>query len=405
MPFILCGGSGTRLWPLSREAFPKQFHKIVGDETLFQQACRRVTQGRAGRPIVLSGGAHRFLAAEQLEEIGLGDASIVLEPVARSTAPAACIAALIAAQRDAETVVMLAPADHVFADLKAFAQAVETAVAAAQDGMLVVFGVKPDCPHTGYGYIEVEPGNLAALGVRRFVEKPSQEVAERYFDSGDFLWNVGIFFCKASTLIELFETHAPEVLSACRTALAGSIEDMNFKVLGNAYAHAPAISLDYAIAEKVTNLRCVPLTSAWSDVGSWSALWAFLEKSEDGNVVQGQGDIMLENVRNSYVYGDHGCVALVGVEDLIVVAMEDAVLVAAKDEAEVDQASRRSPQGQRSLPGDAACPGLSTLGLVPRREPGRPLPSEMHHGEAEGEAVATKPSSSVGTLGGRHRNC
>ncbi|MGZ8415984.1 MAG: sugar phosphate nucleotidyltransferase, partial [Methyloceanibacter sp.] len=184
-PFILCGGSGTRLWPLSREAFPKQFHKIAGDETLFQQACRRVTQGLAGTPIVLSGHKHRFLAAEQLEAI-----------------------------------VLLAPADHIFADAKAFAQALQTAVETAQEGMLVVFGVKPDCPHTGYGYIEVERSNLAALGVRRFVEKPSQEVAEAYFDSGDFFWNVGIFVCKASTLIELFATHAPEVLSACRGALA-----------------------------------------------------------------------------------------------------------------------------------------------------------------------------------------
>ena len=219
MPFILCGGSGTRLWPLSREAFPKQFHKIAGDETLFQQACRRVTQGLAETPIVLSGYQHRFLAAEQLAEIGLGDATIVLEPVARSTAPAACIAALIAARRDAETVVMLAPADHIFADVKAFAQAVETAVEAAQDGVLTVFGVKPDCPHTGYGYIEVEPSNLAALGVRRFVEKPSQEVAESYFDSGDFFWNVGIFVCKASTLIELFETHAPEILPSAAPPL------------------------------------------------------------------------------------------------------------------------------------------------------------------------------------------
>ena len=333
-PFILCGGSGARLWPLSREAFPKQFHKIGGDETLFQQACRRVTQGLAGKPIVLSGNKHRFLAAEQLEEIGLGGASIVLEPVARSTAPAACVAALIASEHDPEAIVLLAPADHIFADANAFAEAMDNAVEAAKEGMLVVFGVKPDCPHTGYGYIEVERSNLPALGVRRFVEKPSQETAEAYFDNSDFFWNVGIFICKASTLIALFETHAPEILAACRAALAGATEDMNFTVLGDAYAKAPSISLDYAIAEKAANLRCVPLTTSWSDVGSWSALWAFLEKSEDGNVVQGQGDIMLENVRNSYVYGDHGCVALVGVENLIVVAMEDAILVASKEEAE-----------------------------------------------------------------------
>jgi len=333
-PFILCGGSGTRLWPLSREAFPKQFHRIAGDETLFQQACRRLTAGVAGKPIVLSGHKHRFLAAEQLEAIGMGGAAIVLEPVARSTAPSACVAALIANAENPEAIVLLAPADHIVADAAAFAAAVDTAVEAAGEGMLVVFGVKPDCPHTGYGYIEVERSNSAAQSVRRFVEKPSQEVAELYFDSGDFFWNVGIFICKASVLIELFQTHAPEILAACRAALAGATEDMNFTVLGEAYAKAPSISLDYAIAEKAGNLRCVPLGTAWSDVGSWSALWAFLEKRGDGNVVQGQGHILLEDVRNSYVYGDHGCVALVGVENLIVVAMEDAILVAGKDEAE-----------------------------------------------------------------------
>jgi mannose-1-phosphate guanylyltransferase/mannose-6-phosphate isomerase len=297
LPFILCGGSGTRLWPLSREAFPKQFHKIVGDETLFQQACRRVTQDSGAKPIVLSGHNHRFLAAEQLAEIGLGGASIVLEPTARGTAPAACIAALIAAESDGETVVLLTPADHIMADAEAFARGVKTAVEAAKDGMLVIFGVKPDCPHTGYGYVEVERSKLPALGVRRFVEKPSKDVAERYFDSGDFLWNVGIFLCKASTLIEMFETHAPEILAACRSALAGSTDDMSFRVLGEAYANAPAISVDYAIAEKAANLRCIPLGTAWSDVGSWSALWTYLEKNEDGNVIQGEGDIILENVR------------------------------------------------------------------------------------------------------------
>jgi mannose-1-phosphate guanylyltransferase/mannose-6-phosphate isomerase len=334
LPFILCGGSGTRLWPLSREAFPKQFHKIAGDETLFQQACRRMTQNLVGKPIVLAGHKHRFLVAEQLEEIGFGGASIVLEPVARSTAPAACVAALIAAQGDPDTLVLVLPADHIIADPNIFAQAVEAAAEPATEGMLVVFGVKPDCPHTGYGYIEVDRSNAAALAVRRFVEKPSQELAEQYFESGNFLWNAGIFLCKASTLIEMFETQAPEILSACRDALNGASEDLNFKRLGDAYAQASTISIDYAIAEKATNLRCVPLSTAWSDVGSWSALWSFLEKSEEGNVVQGEGEIMLEDVRNSYVYGDHGCVALVGVENLIVVAMEDATLVASKDEAE-----------------------------------------------------------------------
>ena len=286
------------------------------------------------RPIILSGRQHRFLAAEQLEEIGLRGATIVLEPVARGTAPAACVAALIAAQHDPDTIVVLAPADHFIDDENVFAQSLRTACDAAEQGALVTFGVEPDSPHTGYGYIEVERSNLSALNVLRFVEKPRQETAEQYLDSGQFLWNVGMFVCKASALIAMFQAYAPDVLSACRAALAGSNEDIIFKVLGDAYAEAPNISFDYAIAEKVEDIQCVPLGTSWSDVGSWSALWSLLEKCEAGNVVMGQGDILLEGVSNSCVYGDQGCVALVGVDDLIVVAMKDATLVVSKDQAE-----------------------------------------------------------------------
>ena len=334
IPFVLCGGSGTRLWPLSREAFPKQFHKISGDETLFQQTCRRLSGKPFGATIVLSSQKHRFLVAEQLEEAGLSPTAIVLEPVGRNTAPAACIAALMASDIDPDALVLLAPSDHLIPDEAAFSRAIANGIPAAKDGALVTFGVKPDCPHTGYGYIEVDPANTADLKVRRFVEKPSRDAAEQYLDSGAFYWNAGIFLYKASTMIGLFERHAPDVLAACRAALDESTEDLGFRVLGGSYQKAPAISLDYAIAENATNLRCVPLDTGWSDVGSWSALWDFLEKGEDGNVVQGDGNVILEDVRDSYVYGDHGCVALVGVENLIVVAMEDAVLVASKDEAE-----------------------------------------------------------------------
>ncbi len=219
LPFILCGGSGTRLWPLSREAFPKQFHRITGPETLFQLTCRRLTGELFGELSVLSNRRHRFLIAEQLAEIGAHAATIVLEPHGRNTAPAACTAALISAASDPNAIVLLAPSDHMIADADAFVEAIRTGLGPARNGALVTFGVEPDCPHTGYGYIETIKGNGPALGVKRFVEKPTREAAETYLDSGNFYWNAGIFMFKAATLIELLEVHAPEILAACRRAL------------------------------------------------------------------------------------------------------------------------------------------------------------------------------------------
>jgi mannose-1-phosphate guanylyltransferase/mannose-6-phosphate isomerase len=334
LPFILCGGAGTRLWPLSREAYPKQFHRLTGPETLFQQTCRRLSGPLFGDLFVLSNYRHRFLVAEQLEEIGLPAKNIVLEPVSRNTAPAACIAALIASRADADALVLLAPSDHMIADPGAFARAVEVGGPAADAGALVTFGVEPDCPHTGYGYIETEPGEGPDRKVKRFVEKPSRKVAEQYLDAGGFYWNAGIFLFKAATMLDLLKAHAPHILEACRTSLDAATEDLTFRVLNGAYGDAPAISLDYAVAEKAPNMRCVPLKTSWSDVGSWEALWSFMAKDAAGNVVQGEGQVILENTSNSLAFSDHACVALVGVENLVVVAMEDAVLVAAKDHAE-----------------------------------------------------------------------
>jgi mannose-1-phosphate guanylyltransferase/mannose-6-phosphate isomerase len=332
-PFILCGGSGTRLWPLSREAFPKQFHKLTGTETLFQQTCRRFMGGRFGDLYVLSNHRHRFLIADQLEALGLPATNIVLEPVSRNTAPAACIAALIAAEMDPERLVLLAPSDHMIADGDAFGAAVAAGVIPARAGDLVTFGIAPDCPHTGYGYIETE-GDGPVRKVKRFVEKPSREAAESYLDTGRFYWNAGLYLFRASVLLKLIETHAPDILAACRLALAGAVEDLTFKVLGEAYGQAPSVSLDYAVAEKAPNMACVPLATLWSDVGSWSAVWNFMDKDATGNVTQGEGEIILEATRNSFAYSDQPCVALLGVENIVVVAMEDAVLVASKDHAE-----------------------------------------------------------------------
>jgi mannose-1-phosphate guanylyltransferase/mannose-6-phosphate isomerase len=219
-------------------------------------------------------------------------------------------------------------------DAGAFAQAVAAGISAAREGALVTFGVEPDCPHTGYGYIETETTEGAALAVSRFVEKPSRETAEAFLDSGRFYWNAGIFLFKAGTLLELLQTHAPDILATCRRALNEAIKDLGFLALGQSYAQAPAMSLDYAIAEKTDKLVCVPLTTPWSDVGSWSEIWNFMEKDQSGNAVQGEGKVILQNSSNSLAYTDRACIALIGVDNLVVVAMGDAVLVASKDQAE-----------------------------------------------------------------------
>jgi mannose-1-phosphate guanylyltransferase/mannose-6-phosphate isomerase len=333
-PFVLCGGAGTRLWPLSREAFPKQFHKIAGSETLFQQTCRRLTGDLFARLSVLSNQKHRFLIADQLQEASTQAAKIVLEPVSRNTAPAACVAALMAARSDPDSLVLLAPSDHVIADAELFTKTIAAGIDAAREGALVTFGVEPDCPQTGYGYIETEKANRSDLPVKRFVEKPSLEVAQEYVDSGRFYWNAGIFLCRAASIIEAIQTHAPEILPACRRALDDAVEDLDFVRLGAAYAQAPSISLDYAIAEKIENIRCVPLITPWSDVGSWPAVWNLMPKDEAGNVAHGDGKVMLADTKGSYAYSDHGCLALVGVENVVVVATEDAVLVTSKEHAE-----------------------------------------------------------------------
>jgi mannose-1-phosphate guanylyltransferase/mannose-6-phosphate isomerase len=336
-PFILCGGAGKRLWPLSREAFPKQFHRLTGPRSLFQETCARLSGGIFGPLSVLGNDQHRFLIREQVQEAALGAAEIVLEPASRNTAPAACVAALMAARKDPDAVVLLAPSDHAIGDYVSFAESVSLGVEAAKRGSIVTFGVEPDCPHTGYGYIEIVKGCLptkTANSVRRFVEKPSGEVAQRYLEDGGFYWNAGIFLFRAVTMVELFERHAPEILSACRQALNEATTDLGFIQLGQSYLRAPSISLDYAIMEKASDIVCVPLFTSWSDLGSWSELWGFLKKDHRGNVVKGEGRVLLEDAKNNYAYTDHASVALVGVENLVVVSMGDAVLVASKESAE-----------------------------------------------------------------------
>lgn len=332
-PFILSGGSGTRLWPLSRQAFPKQFLPLTGgDKSLFQKSCERLRAPEFAPPSVLGGNDHRFIIAEQLREIGIKPSSIVLEPHARNTAPAAAIAALLAARQSEDALLLLVPSDHVIADSAAFRQTVLRGAQEAQAGSLVTFGVKPASAHTGYGYIEAE-GQGNALAVKRFVEKPNQTDAAAYVASGNFYWNAGIFLMSAHGLLEAFRKHAPELLDGAIRALELAGKDLDFLRLDNdAYAALPNISIDYAIMEKARNVRCVPLNTGWSDLGSWPAIWDLAEKDKSGNAAQ--GDVIFQDTKNSYAYSENACLALVGLEDVLVVATKDAVLVASKDHAQ-----------------------------------------------------------------------
>jgi mannose-1-phosphate guanylyltransferase/mannose-6-phosphate isomerase len=334
-PFILSGGAGTRLWPLSRREYPKQFLSLTDDSaTLFQQTCRRFAAPEFAAPTILGGHDHRFIIAEQLREIGATPAAIVLEPAARNTAPAAAIAALMAAAKDERALLLLAPADHVIADSAAFRETVLRGASAASEGALVTFGVKPTEPHTGYGYIETQgSGREVALAVKRFVEKPGAADAAAYVESGNFYWNAGIFLMAASALIDAFREYAPAILKLCEEALAKAKPDLDFLRLDQAaYERLPDISVDYAIMEKSARVRCVPLATGWSDLGSWSAIWDVARKDGAGNAAR--GDVIFQGAANSFGYTENACLALVGVEDLIVVATKDAVLVASKDHAQ-----------------------------------------------------------------------
>lgn len=332
-PFILSGGSGTRLWPLSRASYPKQFlGDLVGDHSLLQQSCFRSQGADFAAPSFLCNNAHRFLVADQLQDIGIKWRSIILEPAARNTAPAALIAALKIAQVDEDELILLMPSDHVIPDIKAFQETVACGVAAATAGYFVTLGVMPTRPESGYGYIETDAPDGPVRAVRRFVEKPDRETAQSYLEAGNYYWNAGIFLYSAKTMIAAFEAFAPAILQHCRDALAQAQEDLDFLRLGDAYGQCDSISLDYAIMEKSDNIKCVPLETEWSDLGAWPAVWDHLDKDDKGNV--SRGDVVFQNSNNSYAHSAQDiCLTLLGVDDVMVVATRDAVLVSSKDRA------------------------------------------------------------------------
>jgi mannose-1-phosphate guanylyltransferase/mannose-6-phosphate isomerase len=323
---------------LSRKAYPKQFLKLFGNESLLQQTFRRLRDPLFGPITVLSNNDHRFLVAEQAEDISTKLEAIVLEPVGRNTAPAAAVAALMAARESEDGLCLLLPSDHDIPDRAAFVKTIASGLDRARAGAIVTFGVTPDSPHTGYGYIETEAAADLSEAVRpvvRFVEKPDRETAEAFMASGSFYWNAGIFLFSAKTLLAAFERFAPSILATAREALDKAQSDLDFlRLNATAYAQADNISIDYAIMEKAQPVDCVPLNAAWSDVGSWAAIWSLSDKDEYGNVRQGDGNIIMRDTRDSFVHSDGQLVSLVGLENVLVVATKDAVLVADRAHAE-----------------------------------------------------------------------
>ncbi len=338
IPVILSGGSGTRLWPLSRELYPKQLLALTGEMTLLQQTAARLENfPEAAPPIIVCNEEHRFLVAEQLRAMEVTPTAIILEPVGRNTGPATAAAAIQAMAIDLEALLLVLPADHLIKDVNAFRKAVEIGVELARQGKLVTFGIKPDKPETGYGYIkqgEALSGSskkkaAQAYRVDQFVEKPELGTAQKYLASGDYLWNSGMFLFRADTFLHELQLHAPDMVEASQKSFATATQDLDFLRLdAKAFAAGPSDSIDYAVFEKTANAAVVPVDPGWSDIGSWSALWEISTKDANGNVLV--GDVMTTDSSGSYIRAEDRLVAAVGIEDLIIVETADAVMVADK---------------------------------------------------------------------------
>jgi mannose-1-phosphate guanylyltransferase/mannose-6-phosphate isomerase len=333
-PVILSGGSGTRLWPMSRTLYPKQLLSLLGQDSLLQQTVRRVAdrQGFAA-PLLVANEEHRFIIAEQLREIAAVPRALLLEPVGRNTAPAACIAALALTEAEPDPLMLVMPSDHTIGDLAAFADAVEGAATAARAGALVSFGITPQRAETGYGYIrrgsELD-GAKGVFAVAEFVEKPGPEQAQAYVASGEHSWNSGMFLFPARVYLDELERLRPDMVAACRDALATAQRDSDFVRLGReAFAGCDSDSIDYAVMEHTRRAAVVPVSMGWSDVGSWDALWEMGDKDQHGNSIE--GNVVAEDARNCYLRSEAGLVAAIGIEDLVVVSTADAVMVAPRN--------------------------------------------------------------------------
>ncbi len=336
IPVILSGGSGSRLWPLSRRLRPKQFLALYTDNSLFRDTLDRVSGEQFAPPLAICNDDHRFLVAEIFREAGVSGGDIILEPIARNTAPAIAVAALGIAKTDPDALMLVLPSDHVITDQQAFLEAVAVAAQAARTGALVTFGMTPNKPETGYGYIRrgtAEGCVDGTFSVDRFVEKPDAKTAEGYLESGDYLWNSGIFLFNAGALVDEMERHCPAVIAACRAAVDKGQRDLTFQRLDvGAFSTSESISIDNAVMEKTVRAVVVPASFGWSDIGAWSALWEISESDAANNVVL--GDAIIEDVSDCYIRSEKPLIAAIGVSDLVIVATDDTVFIAPKGRAQ-----------------------------------------------------------------------
>ena len=333
IPIILSGGSGTRLWPLSRKMYPKQFLSLLHDETMLQRTLQRLDGLEHAPPIVVCNNEHRFIVAEQARQIGIEELSIILEPCGRNTAPAIAVAALHAARRADNPVLLVLSADHEISDHQAFARIVRKALPLAETGKLVTFGVVPTQPATGYGYIRRGSADGEGFAVAEFVEKPDLDTAQAYLDSGEYYWNSGMFMFRAQTYLEELRRFRPQMLEHCERAAANMAEDIGFLRLDeDAFAASESDSIDYAVMEHTEHACVVPMDTGWSDIGSWASLWEQDRKDAAGN--SSHGDVLLADTENSILHSESRLVAAVGVRDLVIIETQDAVLVASRDKSQ-----------------------------------------------------------------------
>ena len=393
-PIIICGGSGTRLWPLSREKFPKQFISLVNDTSMLQDTLAHLPATQPA-PVFICNEEHRFLVAEQVKQMQYANSSILLEPEGRNTAPAVALAALKVLAENKEALLLVLPADHVIKDTDKFHQAIDSAAVLAQQGKLVTFGVVPTHAETAYGYIKQGSLVANAYSVAKFVEKPNVEAAQAYLASGEYLWNSGIFLFKASCYIEELQKFRPDILNACQQAMVNAEQDIDF-VRPNraAFLQCPAESIDYAVMEKTTNAVVVPLDAGWSDVGSYSALWEVCEQDAQHNVIK--GDVIAHNTTNSYIQSQNKLVATLGVNNLVIIDTPDAVLIANKNKVQnvknIVNELKKQQRPEATLHREVYRP-WGKYNCVDRSErfqvkritvnPGAKLSVQMHHHRAE----------------------
>lgn len=334
LPVIMAGGSGTRLWPLSRKLQPKQFLSLVNDGTMLQDTIERLSGLDASSPLLICGEDHRFTAAEQLRQQGINDAKVILEPAGRNTAPAIALAALHAKAGGGDPLLLVLAADHVITQPQDFRVSIEAAVPLAEQGKLVTFGIVATSPETGYGYIKRGAVTDAGFTVDAFVEKPDLETAQGYLQSGDFYWNSGMFLIRASRYLEELKAHSPDILTACEASMAAASVDADFvRAEKESFLACPDDSIDYAVMEKTSDAVVVPMDCGWNDVGSWSALWEVSEKDSAGNAFR--GEVMFEDSNDCYVRAcGEKVVAAVGLEDVVIVDTDDALLVSTKDKVQ-----------------------------------------------------------------------